>query len=158
MSIHSEQTAVLLNFYLREHRVWNELAAFHYAQLSTMDSFYCSKLQTWASVCKPESAESSRLINPINLLKLDTYGKSIINCLETSIRFGINIRGRQNTNTYMQILITPTDAKQIWPRREANHPHPSGAEVKNAWSYTSTTPYVYMARCLVEHQGGTTLP
>jgi hypothetical protein len=26
------------------------------------------------------------------------------------------------------------------PRREADHSPPSSAEVKNAWSYTSTTP------------------
>jgi len=25
-----------------------------------------------------------------------------------------------------------------WPRREADHSPPSGAEVKNAWSYTTT--------------------
>jgi hypothetical protein len=27
-----------------------------------------------------------------------------------------------------------------WPGHEADHSHPSSAEVKNAWSYTSTTP------------------
>jgi hypothetical protein len=27
-----------------------------------------------------------------------------------------------------------------WPGREADHPPPSGAEVKNAWNYTSTVP------------------
>jgi hypothetical protein len=27
-----------------------------------------------------------------------------------------------------------------WPRREADHSRPSSAEVKNAWSYTSTPP------------------
>jgi hypothetical protein len=26
------------------------------------------------------------------------------------------------------------------PGREANHPHPSSTEVKNAWSYTSSPP------------------
>jgi hypothetical protein len=30
------------------------------------------------------------------------------------------------------------------PGREADHSPPSSAEVKNAWSYTSTSPYVFM--------------
>jgi hypothetical protein len=31
------------------------------------------------------------------------------------------------------------------PGREADHSPPSSAEVKNAWSYTSTPQYVFMA-------------
>jgi hypothetical protein len=31
------------------------------------------------------------------------------------------------------------------PEREADHSPPSSAEVNNAWSYTSTPPYVFMA-------------
>jgi hypothetical protein len=38
------------------------------------------------------------------------------------------------------------------PRREANHSPPSSAKVKNAWSYTSTSQYVFMAWCLVKHR------
>jgi hypothetical protein len=37
------------------------------------------------------------------------------------------------------------------PRYEADHSPPSSAEVKNAWSYTSTPQYVFMARCLVKY-------
>jgi hypothetical protein len=37
------------------------------------------------------------------------------------------------------------------PEREADHSYPSSAEVKNAWSYTFTLPYVCMAWCLVKH-------
>jgi hypothetical protein len=37
------------------------------------------------------------------------------------------------------------------PVREADHSSPSSTEVKNAWSYTSTPQYVFMARCLVKH-------
>jgi hypothetical protein len=32
------------------------------------------------------------------------------------------------------------------PRREGEHPPPASAEDKNMWSYTSTSPYVFMAR------------
>jgi hypothetical protein len=36
--------------------------------------------------------------------------------------------------------------------READHSPQSSAEGKNAWSYTSTPQYVYMAWCLVKHR------
>jgi hypothetical protein len=42
------------------------------------------------------------------------------------------------------------------PAREANHSPQSSAEVKKAWSYTSTPQYVFIAWCLFKH--GTTLP
>jgi hypothetical protein len=39
------------------------------------------------------------------------------------------------------------------PGREADHSPPYSAEFKNAWSYTSTPQYVFMAWCLVKHRG-----
>jgi hypothetical protein len=39
-----------------------------------------------------------------------------------------------------------------FPGREADHSPPSSAEVKNAWSYTSTPPYVFMALYLAKHR------
>jgi hypothetical protein len=41
------------------------------------------------------------------------------------------------------------------PGREADHSPPSSAEVKNAWSYTSTTQYAFMAWCSVKSTGTT---
>jgi hypothetical protein len=38
------------------------------------------------------------------------------------------------------------------PAREADHSPPTSAEVKNAWSYTSTHQCVFMAWCLVKHR------
>jgi hypothetical protein len=38
------------------------------------------------------------------------------------------------------------------PGREAENSPPSSAEVKNAWSYTSTSPYFYMAWSLIKHR------
>jgi hypothetical protein len=38
------------------------------------------------------------------------------------------------------------------PGREADHSPPPSAEVKNAWSYTSTPHYAFMAWCLVKHR------
>jgi hypothetical protein len=37
--------------------------------------------------------------------------------------------------------------------READHSPPSIAEVKNAWSYTSTPQYAFMAWCSIKAQG-----
>jgi hypothetical protein len=45
-----------------------------------------------------------------------------------------------------------------WPGREAKHSPPSSAEVKNAWSYTSTPHYAFMAWCSVKKSTGITLP
>jgi len=36
--------------------------------------------------------------------------------------------------------------------READHSPPSHVKVKNVLSYTSTTPYIFMAWCLVKHR------
>jgi len=43
------------------------------------------------------------------------------------------------------------------PRREADHSPPSSADVKNAWSYTSTPLYVKVW-CLVKQRDYFTLP
>jgi hypothetical protein len=42
------------------------------------------------------------------------------------------------------------------PGHEADHSLPSSAEVKNAWSCTSTPQYVFMAWCLVNHRNNFT--
>jgi hypothetical protein len=43
------------------------------------------------------------------------------------------------------------------PGREADHSPPSSAEVKNAWSYTFSPQYTFMAWCLVKHRDYFTL-
>jgi hypothetical protein len=40
-----------------------------------------------------------------------------------------------------------------WSEREADYSPLSSAEVKNAWSWTSTPAYVLMLRCLIKYQG-----
>jgi hypothetical protein len=39
-----------------------------------------------------------------------------------------------------------------WTWHEADHSPPSGAKVKNVWSYTSILPYMYMAWYLIKHR------
>jgi len=42
------------------------------------------------------------------------------------------------------------------PGHEADHSPPSSAEIKNAWSCTSTPPYIFMAQCLIKHKNNFT--
>jgi len=44
------------------------------------------------------------------------------------------------------------------PGRETDNLPPSSAEVKNAWSYPSTSQYAFMAYCSIKGSTGTTLP
>jgi hypothetical protein len=37
------------------------------------------------------------------------------------------------------------------PEHKAEHSFPTSAEVKNVWSYTSISLYVFMVCCLVKH-------
>jgi hypothetical protein len=37
-----------------------------------------------------------------------------------------------------------------WVEREADHTPPANVEAKNAWSYTSTHPYIFMTWCLIK--------
>jgi hypothetical protein len=57
------------------------------------------------------------------------------------------------TNVYKHVQ-TDLDQNLCYsrPKREADHSPPSGAEVKNVWSYTSTPQYVFMAWCLLKHK------
>jgi hypothetical protein len=46
-------------------------------------------------------------------------------------------------------VLTPVVTR---PGRKADHSHPSSAENKNAWSYTSIHAYVFMVWCLIKHK------
>jgi hypothetical protein len=63
-----------------------------------------------------------------------------------------NIGSGANPVSYPVGTRTPSPGVK-WPGRKADHSRPSSADVKNAWSYTSTLPYVIMARCLVKYRG-----
>jgi hypothetical protein len=65
--------------------------------------------------------------------------------------------------TMFRMALEPTQPPIQWargalslglkrPGREADHLPPSSAKVKNAWSYTSTPQYIFMAWCLVKHR------
>jgi hypothetical protein len=46
----------------------------------------------------------------------------------------------------------PMGTRDSFAGGEADHSPPSSAELKNAWSYTSTPQYVFIAWCLVKHR------
>jgi len=61
----------------------------------------------------------------------------------------------ETTQPPIQWLIGALTLGVKWPGCEADHSPLPSAKVKNAWSYTSTPLYVFIAWCLVK---GTTLP
>jgi hypothetical protein len=67
----------------------------------------------------------------------------------------------------LSLALGPTQPPIRWVRvalslggkaAEADFSPPSSTEIKNAWSYTSTSQYVFMAWCLVKHRGNSSLP
>jgi hypothetical protein len=73
------------------------------------------------------------------------------------------IMGFFHFSTASKLALRPTRPPIQWipgslspsfkrPGREADLSLPSSAEVKNAWSYTTTPPYVFMACCLIKHR------
>jgi hypothetical protein len=80
-----------------------------------------------------------------------------------AVRSGFDSRQGQRTDVFASAFIPalgPIQPPIQWvldalspevkrPGREADHSPPSSAEVKNAWSYTSTPQYVFMASRLI---------
>jgi len=56
------------------------------------------------------------------------------------------------TQCSIQWILGAVSPRVKWPGHEADHSPPSCAMVKNTWSYTSTPPYVFMARCLIKQR------
>jgi hypothetical protein len=56
------------------------------------------------------------------------------------------------TQPHIQWVTGAVSLRVKRPGRKADHSPPSSAEVKNAWSYTSTPQYVFMEWCLVKHR------
>jgi hypothetical protein len=68
-----------------------------------------------------------------------------------------SLRHRVQTGSGAHTVSYPTDTEGSFSGSKAawawSWPYtPSSAEVKNAWSYTSTPQYVFMAWCLVKHR------
>jgi hypothetical protein len=67
-------------------------------------------------------------------------------------------------STVSKTAVEPTQSPMKWVLEvtvlgcEADHSPPSRAEVKNAWRYTSTSSYVFVARCFVKHRDNITFP
>jgi hypothetical protein len=98
--------------------------------------------------------------------------KSCDSSVGIALGYGLDIRGSRVRfpavagniflTTASRTALGPTQPPIQWfsevlslevkrPGRETYHLPPSSAEVKNAWSYTSTPQYVFMEWCLVKH-------
>jgi hypothetical protein len=51
------------------------------------------------------------------------------------------------THPPIQWVAGPPSTGVKWPQHEVDNPTPSNAEVKNAWSFTSISPYTFMVWC-----------
>jgi hypothetical protein len=89
---------------------------------------------------------------------------------DVALGYGLDDRGFESRHVVRISLFTTASRTSLGPtqppiqwvpgalslgvkrqEREADHSPPSSAEVKNAWSYTSTPPYVFMTWCLIKH-------
>jgi hypothetical protein len=66
--------------------------------------------------------------------------------------FSLHHRIRNGSGAYPASYQMGSFLRVKRPGREADYSPPTSAEVKNAWSYTSTPQYVFMAWCLVKHR------
>jgi hypothetical protein len=90
----------------------------------------------------------------------------------TALGHGLDNRGFESRQELGIFLFTTASRPALWPTqptiqcvsgarclgvkrpgREADHSPPPSAEVKFAWSYTSTPQYAFMAWCSVKVQG-----
>lgn len=69
-------------------------------------------------------------------------GRGMICLLSSS---GLTLRP---TKTPIQRVSGALSPGLKWQEREADHPLPASAEVKNTWIYTSTPPEVFLTKCL----------
>lgn len=91
----------------------------------------------------------------------DSIGGVVVRLWATQLRNLVSIPGKSKrffsspltsisvvlpTQPFMWLVLTEAYfAGTSWPGREDKHSHPSGAEVKNEWSYASTFSYAFMA-------------
>lgn len=91
----------------------------------------------------------------------DSIGGVVVRLWATQLRNLVSIPGKSKrffsspltsisvvlpTQPFMWLVLTEAYFPGTsWPGREDKHSHPSGAEVKNEWSYASTFSYAFMA-------------
>jgi hypothetical protein len=95
---------------------------------------------------KMEATPESHIIAYMILVGLSEfeYGDEEIFLFLT--RFRLVLRPTQPPIQWVPEVLSP-EVKR--PGREDDHLPPNSAEVKNAWNYSSTPPYIVMAWCLI---------
>jgi hypothetical protein len=97
---------------------------------------------------------------------LPAAGKSRDSLVGIALGYGLGFDSRRGLEIFLfatesRPALGPTQPPIQWVAgalslgvklREADHSPPSSAEINNAWIYTSTPKYVFMAWCLVKHR------
>jgi hypothetical protein len=83
------------------------------------------------------------------------YGLDDLVSISIRASDGFSLRHRVQTGSGTHPTSYPMGIERFsprvkWPGSEVVHSPPSIAEVKNAWNYTSTPLYVFMAWCLIK--------
>jgi len=73
--------------------------------------------------------------------------------LDVSVHITSNPFARLSLSTIPSLLSSGYQGLFPCPGSEADHPTPSTAEVKNAWSYNSIPKYAFMMWCSIKVQG-----
>jgi len=132
-------------------------------QCKQTSGFWCGeKLYTSAQVLNNTVyAVSAKTFRRDNDARLSLYGKTIsstecrvLKLWTSEVRFAEELKVIYLVTASTPILgpTQPPDTMSTGnsfpgvkrPERETHHSPPSGADVKNVWSYTSTSPYVFM--------------
>jgi hypothetical protein len=118
----------------------------------TAPNFSSTLLEFGASLCYLQSRDSS--VGIALGYGLDDRG-SRVRLPAGAGNFSLRHRVQNGSESHPASYPTGTRALSLGvkrPVREADHSPPLSAEVKNAWIYTSTPQYVFMAWCLVKHR------
>jgi hypothetical protein len=136
-------------------------------------SVFCStsfQILTNSDSCSSHQLLFSHKMRGFKIGVLKSKRRTFYFCI--ALGYGLEDRGfksRQRLGIFLfttvsRTVLGPTQPPMQWvqgvlspgvkrPGREADHSPPSSAEVKNAWSYTSTPQYAFIAWCSVEAQG-----
>jgi hypothetical protein len=108
----------------------------------------------WVVICKTGLEYWYRVVNVRGQISVVCSSVSVVT---TGICFSAGTRSYTSPHHRVQICSGAHSASYPMgtlllkrPKSQADHQPPSSSEVKNAWSYTSTSPYIYMAWFLIK--------
>jgi hypothetical protein len=135
--------------------------------LYSQEDSWLSRPQNHSAAGRIRSIEKSRLIFSLHHFILNGVARPLwlIRYGLDYLRIGVSFPVVQNclslspfqTDYGTHLLPYPVDTGCSFPGHWVDYWSPSSAKVKNAWSCTSTSPYVFIAWCLIKHGGSSSL-